>query len=74
MNKKQIDHINDLINMDELLCNIHIRAIDSSDYSEEAKNILTGYYRDRASLNQQILDENGFHGEKNINAKSKEEC
>lgn len=73
MNKSE--HINNLLYADKIDCDRNIRSIAESNLSETAKNIISGFFRDRKELNVQILTENGFYDEQNINSpKSEEKC
>ncbi|WP_372938780.1 hypothetical protein [Seonamhaeicola sp.] len=68
-----LKHINNLLFADKIDCERNIRAINEQNLSEQAKNILTGYFRERRDLNDTILQENGFYNEQNINAQNTEE-
>ena len=70
MSEAQIQHINTLLNNDDLVCLQQIKIIKDSDYSEEAKNILSGFFRQRSELNQQILSDNGYYEGRNINTQT----
>lgn len=69
----KITHINNLLFIDQVNCESQIRAINEGDFSESVKNILTGFFRERRDLSVQILAENGFFNEQNINAQNQEE-
>ena len=74
MNNTQISHINQLVSNDQLKCDIQLREISLTDYSENVKATLSGYFRDRTALNHSILAESNFHDEKNINSLEGEKC
>ncbi|MCO6499102.1 MAG: hypothetical protein J5I47_01850 [Vicingus serpentipes] len=75
MTSIKIDHINNLLNQDDLQCHQHLKAIENLDYPESTKNIIKGYFRKRSELNKEILSENGFYNEKNVGSeKTTETC
>ena len=74
MDTTKTQHINKLVQQDDIKCLQNIKDVQDSDYAEDAKNLIIGFFRQRSDMDQQILFDNGFYGEKNINVKTEESC
>lgn len=57
MESNKIEHITRLLISDNNSCTEQLQAINISNYSQDAKTMLAGYFRDRQALNHDILDD-----------------
>lgn len=66
-------HINQLLFNDVFQCRQNIEVIEAGTFSKDSEGYIVGYLKQRIKLNEEILNDNGFYEERNINAQTPEE-
>ena len=74
LSEEKTHHLQQLLFDDEIRCQGHLKALEISNYCPTVKNTIQGYFRERSTLNNTILNESDFFQEKNIGLENEKEA